>query len=155
MADPTRQETEQVFKVLKAQKANKARISETPPCTLESDATLTRCALTARLGIRHGRALRLVYIYVLIVPAYTAGWESILVSSGAFSYLLQSLVDKDFAHSSLMSSQFNQPRYLAAQPAAYNEGWRERVCNRVLHKARGFFVVERLRYQKEVLEPRE
>lgn len=51
MADPTKAETEQVFKVLKAQKGNKVM-----RCIVTHGPSLTprRCASIVKLGIRHG-----------------------------------------------------------------------------------------------------
>lgn len=55
MADPTKAETEQVFKILKAQKGNKVRQNSTEGLTSKAD-NVHRLALTVKLAIPHGPA---------------------------------------------------------------------------------------------------
>ena len=54
MSDPTKAETEQVFKVLKAQKANK--VCSMPLDDAEESDVASRCVSIARLAIRRGPA---------------------------------------------------------------------------------------------------
>ncbi len=76
MAEPTKAETDQVFKVLKAGKGNKVRIHAAQYSWKMANHT-SRCALTARLAVRRGLASRLAYTFVSIVPACTVTWVCI------------------------------------------------------------------------------
>jgi hypothetical protein len=55
MTDPTKAETEQVFKILKAQKGNKVRRRFTERLASDVD-IVRRLVLTAKLAILHGPA---------------------------------------------------------------------------------------------------
>jgi hypothetical protein len=84
MAEPTKQETEQAFKVLKAQKGNKV---SGPIRTYHAHRRIyqnsrSRHALIAKLVTRHGLALHSVYTYASNVPAFTVIWACISVLYG-------------------------------------------------------------------------
>lgn len=83
MADPTKAETDEVFKVLKAHKGNKVSIPYfTRRLTAHLMHGLDRCVLTAKLGIRHGQVSLLEFTFVWIAQVDTATWVCISVSFG-------------------------------------------------------------------------
>lgn len=82
MAEPTKQETDQVFKVLKAQKANKVRAQAFHIRNNLLTKRHTSHVLTAPHEIRPGQASLSVSTSVSIVQAYTETWACISVSSG-------------------------------------------------------------------------
>lgn len=61
MADPTKQETETAFKILKSHKANK--VSMIASMQGLSITGFPSCALTASREIRHGPVSHLAYIF--------------------------------------------------------------------------------------------
>jgi hypothetical protein len=86
MADPTKAETEQVFKILKAQKGNKVRQSYTEGLISEVD-NVHRLALIAKLETLHGPASRMVSTFAWNARAYIGIWASTSASSGEFAVL--------------------------------------------------------------------
>lgn len=89
MPDPTKAETDAVFKILKSQKANKVRIFL---CFAEKSERLSdfslfnlfRYALIVRRGTQHGRVSRLGFTSVWIVLLSIEEWVFISVSVGTF-----------------------------------------------------------------------
>lgn len=76
MAEPTKVETDQVFKALKAGKGNKVRTVYHAAQLKIANQTF-RCALTAKPATQRGRVSRLAYISVSTAPACTVTWVSI------------------------------------------------------------------------------
>lgn len=79
MVDPTKVETEQVFKILKSQKGNKVRRKMHGTDDDQRTLTAYRLALTAKLVTRHGPALHSESIFAWNVRVYTGTWACISV----------------------------------------------------------------------------
>jgi hypothetical protein len=138
MAEPTKADTDAVFKILKAQKANKVGRSRATASGTEGRLTegTDRCASTARPGIRLGQASLMVYTYVSSARACTGTWACTSLSFGArVSLLFNSGADLVPSLSSpprtlhyLLTSttililKLDEPRFLAVEPAPDDEG---------------------------------
>lgn len=82
MVEPTKQETEQAFKVLKSQKANKVMYYVYKFMDFSKLTGIGSHVSTATLAIQHGQALLSVFTSAWIARVYTGIWACILVLCG-------------------------------------------------------------------------
>jgi hypothetical protein len=120
MAEPTKQETDQVFKVLKVQKANKASLVVSYSAHLPTSSNHHRHVSTAMLGTLHGPASLSASISVWIARACIEIWVSTSALSGKCDVRQPTLLLNVF-------TKIDQSGFLAVKSVTHDESRRKRI----------------------------
>lgn len=120
MGEPTKQETDQVFKVLKVQKANKASLVVSYSARLPMSINHHRHVLTAMLETLHGPASLSVSISVWIARACIETWVSTSALSGKCNVCQPTLLLNVFI-------KIDQSGFLAVKSVTHDESRGKRI----------------------------